>query len=300
MIKEFQIPEEKKEAEVLSIESIINLREKMYDDDVSADKNKKFMRSILDTHNNIVLEYAKELINKNTDLIQEEKITTIIAVILHDCGKLNSDLLEHHIKSAEYADKIMEKIIGKEIEGVKITREIKEKIKEAILRHMNHPFLIMLNNGKKFPSPEDNVDKIVFDADMLANIGFKNVGFRFNQKFMKEDFDTAKEQKIFQLQANFENVMNGVRGLSNIVLTQEAKDKAYELINIAEKIFQSLKNQSIFKKIQSEFSNNGEISLDLIEKNGGIEKIKNRLNEEIEIAGKTLGIDEKIIKNLKI
>ena len=288
---------------------IIDLREKEYDNDVNNEKNypikketKEINRKILETHNKTALYHAVELIKKNKKLSSEQRVASKLATILHDSGKLNSELLKHHQASIERAEKIIDQVIGKKFENIKITPEIKQKIMEAIERHMNHPFLIMLNKGKRFPEPKDDVDKIVFDADMLANIGFKNVGFHLNNDvFLTNDSKKAKEKQISILQESFEHVLDGqLRVKESTVLSKPAKEIINDLIDNINKIFDYLKKNKILDNIQKEFSENDEFNTNTIKAKGGFETIQKRINEETIKAGIKLKIDDNIIKNFLI
>lgn len=240
--------------------------------EVEADPKRKSMLQALETHEKIVLDYANELIKANPSLTPDQRVAATLAAILHDSGKLSSPLLEHHLKGATTAEKILNELkkLGETFEGVAITDEIIKKVKEAIERHMNHPFLVKMNRAR-FPEPEDEVDKIVFDADMLANIGFKNVMFRLiDPRFLKEDREAAADKNITPLQANFANVMESVKELKTVALSPAAKELVEKLIEAAEAIYEKMDFDKIEKKLL------------------GVEEseiIKNYLNQEIEKSG---------------
>ena len=280
---------------------VIQGRERQYENDCQGRPERMMMRPNLATHNNIVLGYANGLVEAQPDLSEEEKVAATLATILHDSGKLNSDLMGHHLKGVEYAETMLEGMKGQVFEGVEITDEIIEKVKEAIERHMNHPFLVRMNKGQRFPEPQDKVDQVVFDADMLANIGFKNVGFRLiSPDFLKQDATAAAQKNILILEETFENVLAGVRALDQAVLSPAAKEKVRELIEATEKIFSRLKQDNVLPAIQEEFSNNGEYNSSTIQAKGGMLKMKERLNETIRQIGLQLGINQKIIGNFQI
>ncbi len=266
----------------------------------------KDFRKSLEIHNQIVEGYANKLIEANPNLSPEEKVAATIATMLHDSGKLSSSLLEHHEQGVNYAEKVMNELIegAEEIEGVQMTEGTKNLVKNAVMRHMNHPFLVMknkMNNGEPFPLPENDVDKIVFDADMMANIGFKNVGFRLiNEQFMNEDLEAAKKQDISALQAKFENVLSGVRGLNDVVLSDEAKGMTPDLIGQVEKIYNNLIKNNTFQKIQEKFSIDNQFDLITINQNGGPAVIKKELNDAIKKAAMEEQIDSKTVENFKM
>jgi len=273
-------------------------REKQYDENVKENPKAESMRDNLKVHNGIVLDYALDLIEKQ-GLSPEEKTEAIIATMMHDGGKLSSDILDHHTKGVEYAGKMLDEMMGQKFNGVEITEEIKQKIKEAIERHMNHPYLVEKNKGERFPEPQGKVDKVVFDADMLANIGFKNVAFRLiNEGNFNEDQKKAQENGTTTMEEMFKNVMQGVEQLDKVVLSPEAKEIAGERIGNAREIFEHLKTR--LREIQDMFSAEGRFDLSSIKAKGGTELVKKLLNEEIEKAAIELGIDSKIVGKLKM
>ena len=288
----------KKEIAERDYEEVVDWREKQYDENVKENPKAESMRDNLKVHNGIVLDYALDLIEKQ-GLSPEEKTEAIIATMMHDGGKLSSDILDHHTKGVEYAGKMLDEMMGQKFNGVEITEEIKQKIKEAIERHMNHPYLVEKNKGERFPEPQGKVDKVVFDADMLANIGFKNVAFRLiNEGNFNEDQKKAQENGTTTMEEMFKNVMQGVEQLDKVVLSPEAKEIAGERIGNAREIFEHLKTR--LREIQDMFSAEGRFDLSSIKAKGGTELVKKLLNEEIEKAAIELGIDSKIVGKLKM
>ncbi|PIU80298.1 MAG: hypothetical protein COS71_04110 [Candidatus Moranbacteria bacterium CG06_land_8_20_14_3_00_40_12] len=293
---------EKKESEIKKeYGEIFNFRESCYERDVAKDKSKETMFSNLKIHNEIVLNYAFDLIESER-LSKEDGAAAIIAVIMHDSGKLSSDLLKHHEKGVEYARKMFEEIeekIGK-IEGVEITQDFKRKVFQAIERHMNHPFLVVLNGGKKFPMPENNVDNVVFDTDMLANIGFKNVAFRLDsEKDIGEDKKEAVKNGTSIIEECFKNVTQGAAKLKGEVLSVSARDISEERIKNVNKIFNYLKEKEVFEAVQEEiFKISRGLNMDgnIIKKNAPL--IKKLLNEKIYEAARASDIDLKIAGKL--
>jgi len=282
------------------------LRERQYDKDVEAKPKPeiKNQRLNLDTHNQIVLGYADELVRAH-DLSEQDKVAVYLAVIFHDGGKLAADLMEHgldhHLKSREYAERLLDELppIEQGDETIEITPGLKEKVLQAIERHMNHPFLVNLNKDQRFPEPENDIDKIVFDADMMANVGFKNVCFRLtSEKYLNEDLAAASRKGITALEESFNNVMEGVRVLDKVVLSAPAKAQIKQLINATEEIFSYLKDNRVFQEIQDKYSLNHEFNFKTInQKEGGVPSLKKELNSAIRKAAQTLNIDKEIAKN---
>jgi hypothetical protein len=269
---------------------------------------KENTRDLLYVHEDIVLQYGDELIEKYPNLSKEEKIATRLALMLHDSGKIEAGLLEHHQQGSVNAEKILLELQQErhKIEGIEITDEIIKKVKQAIDRHMNHPFLVDLKKGERFPEPEDDVDKIVFDADMMANVGAKNVGNRLNNEGMiSEDHDAALETGTSHIEAAFNNVIDGAKSLDKVVLSEPGKERIKELIKDLEVVMEKLRekgedDKNILERVQDEFSDElGRFNAETIKEKGGVPLIIERLNEEIAKAGQGL-VDEKILNNFRI
>ncbi|PIP28247.1 MAG: hypothetical protein COX29_02210 [Candidatus Moranbacteria bacterium CG23_combo_of_CG06-09_8_20_14_all_35_22] len=312
-------PEKRKGAEVIDLDQkrqemrerkiqkeyapIFEFRKKIYARDIAQNQAREVMLSNLETHNKIVLDDAINLI-ESEKLSPEDRVATIIAIIMHDSGKLSSDILSHHEKGIEYVDEMFGKMekTEPEFEGIRLTDEIRQKIIWAIERHMNHPYLVGRNGGEKFPEPENSVDKVVFDADMLANIGFKNIGFRLaSEDYLREDKQKAIESRTNSIEETFKNVMQDVVKLDGIVLSFSAKKVAKERIEDAKRIFDYLKENKIFKNILEKVSNISEkLEKDRKMEDSSVILTKNLLNEEISKAGMALGIDDKTLDKLKM
>lgn len=294
-------PQNSIEAIKKKFQRVIDGREKQYDQDIEANPKMEAMRTNLEVHNGIVLGYAAELID-NMDLSEEERVAAIIATIEHDSGKLASALLDHHAQGVKYASKRLDILMGENFDGVEINPKIKQKVLEAIERHMNHPFLVMLNKGERFPEPQDDVDRVVFDADMLANAGFKNVAFRLSSEtFLGQDIAKALKNGTSPLKESFENVMQGVRAIPQTVLLEQAQGIASEVVIAVDQIMEYFEENKIFTLIEEEFSNSqGRFDMITIAVKGGLPIIKKRINEEILKAGSKLNIDPKYLENFQI
>lgn len=276
------------------------LCERQYDQDVAAQPEKAGQRPMLETHNEIVLGYAAELV-KAHNLSEADKAAVYLAVIFHDSGKLAANLMSHHLTGKEYAERLLQELppIKQGGETIAIAPELKEKVLQAIERHMNHPFLVKANNGQRFPEPENDIDRIVFDADMMANVGFKNIGFRLtSEKYLNEDIAEASQKGLPALEETFNNVMEGVRVLDEAVLSPPAKAQIKRLVGAAEQIFNYLKVNRIFQAIQDKYSKNREFNFKTIgQAPDGAQSLEKELNSAIEKAAQALRIDEKVVKN---
>jgi bacillopeptidase F (M6 metalloprotease family) len=145
--------------------------------------------------------------------------------------------------------------------------------------------------------PENSVDQVVYDADMLANVGFKNVAFRLaSEEFLKEDLKKANENNTNAIEEAFKNVMEGVVKLDSVVLSSSAQKIAKERIQDVNRIFNYLKEKSVFKTILEKTSSISEkLQVNALVEDDSVMLKKKLLNEEISSAGMELGIDSKII-----
>ena len=301
-------------------QELLDIRLAKYKEDIGLKENesdpaKEAAINNLETHNGIVLGYGAELAEE-MNLSDEDKTVVLTALMLHDIGKLNNPgdsfgtLKNHHRIGEEYTEEIMQEFVGKKIGEIVITEEMIPRIKQAIARHMNHPFMVMLNKGERYPEPETDIDKIVFDADMMANAGFKNVAFRITgDKFLEEDAATAEKKNISHIEATFDNVLEGVVGsfrigvkyLPEAVLTEPSKSKTSEIVAQVLQIRDLMKDNDAFQNIQSQFADDeGKLTALSIAMKGGADILKKRINEEIQKAAIKLKIDSKVTKNFLI
>lgn len=280
---------------------ILEARETQYDLDVEKTPQAAAMRANLEVHNRIVLGYAAELIDQ-LGLSKTDRVAAILATIEHDAGKLASGLLEHHAQGVKYARELLDEKMGQSFEGVKITPEIKQSVLQAVERHMNHPFLVKMHGGERFPEPQTDVDRVVFDADMMANAGFKNVAFRLSsEQFLATDKQTAATQGVSALEACFDNVMQGVGGLTETVLSAPARETTATLVDATKRINRYFKDNGIFKQIQDTFSDaQGNFDIHSISQVGGLPMIKKIINEKVLVAAAKLGIEKKHAQNFML
>lgn len=248
-------------------------------------------RDFLEKHEDNVLYYANIVCDLER-LGQAEKDLVLIAAKLHDGAKLTAPLLEHHIISAELAVEILSKYRGEKIRSITIGDKTVEYVRQAIIRHQNHPFLVKKNNNKRFPEPVNNIDKVVFNADMLANIGFKNVAFRLNdENFLQQDIDQANKTGKPVIIEVFNNVMEGVLDIPKVILEDESKDYAKQLVNKIKELFKQATAELI--KCQEQFSIDNVFDSDSIVNKGGVGKLINRINEVLADNIKEVNISDK-------
>lgn len=282
-------------------DNLIKLRNAWYEKDIAQNPEAEKNLPALRRHNEVVQQFGKRLISlfrKKGELSELQADITKIAIDLHDCGKLGVPLLEHHEKGMERAKIILEefqkengKIEGVDFSGVVEVGDkkinIQEKILQAINRHMNHPYLVKSNNKNRFPEPEDLIDKIVFDADMLANIGFKNISFRLNsRKNKEEDQSGARKERIPYIQQVFKSVVDEAEELPGVMTCKEAAELGGNLVKKVRVIYEGLG----FGKIQEKID----------QKKMSTEQIIDFLNQKIKKTAKEIDGQEAQAKNFLI
>ena len=287
----------------------INAREKLFDSLCTEGPEKaarERMRLGLEPHNKIVLDSALEIIEKTSPpLSDKERVAAILGTILHDSGKLE-DMKNHHIKGVERGTEILDKLKGQSFEGVALDEEIIKSSLGSIERHMNHPFMIkFFNNGERYPDPVTEVDKVVFNADMMANAGFKNVFFRvINKNFLDADKKWAEDNNTSHLEAMFIDVVFGkkgneplgVMGLKDVVLGDAAKEIINEKTENIKAIYGQMKQEGFFENTQKLIFGEDSKYLEEVPPPDKQVLLKKVINEEIE----KIGVQKKIpVKELK-
>ncbi len=283
---------------------VMKMREGVYKEDIkNAEPDEKLGREVMyggmEMHNNIVMKGGLEIIDKMSDLEDEDRVAAIIAIGLHDVGKVATgfNIKEHHTAGVERAEKIMKDLVGKSFDGVKITEDIAKKVVDAVERHMNHPFLInVMNKGERFPEPETVVDKIIFDSDMIANLTFKNFGFRLNNDMIDIDLKELEGNDSIKSYtgAVLDNILfaaNGAKDTEKVVLTDEGKEVAKRVMENVSKIHDKLVEKA--EEIEAELARDAELEefdiKEVLEKIGN-DAVKAKYNEHIKKAGEELNI----------
>ncbi len=285
---------------------VIEKREKTYMDDINAVEGeergpREAMHGGMEMHNNIVTRAGLEIMDKMKGLNKEDRVAAIIGILLHDVGKVASgfDIKDHHNTGEVRAKKIMKDLIDQKFEGVIITKEIAEKVVDSGVRHMNHPYLVnQINGGKRFPEVETVVDKIVFEADMIANLGFKNFGFRLNETNIAEDLEALanREDITSYSDAVFNNIFfdkDGAVDTVEVIKTKEGKEIGQRVLDNVLNLHKKLKEWA--SRIEAELARDAGLSEFDVRKVLKVEKvgatgIKAKYNEYIKKAGEELEI----------
>ena len=337
-VEQEQVPQGELSVEGVKMDcaSLISKVKEHYKKEVDKSPEREGTRQLLEVHNDIVLDYAVDISNM-LGLDDREKAIAMLATILHDSAKLDGEnplntLINHHTMGAEIATELAQGFVGESVNGYEVTADMVPEIAFAVRRHQNHPFLIKtFNKGERFEEPQTKADITVYLADMMANIGFKNIAFRFvNDKFVLEDLYKSREKMDDHLNQALDNVFTGDLGVENLINSVFKDEEGNELENLkdtlpvqeymkkmiesAKKIYDRLKDE--LPKLESEIAlknprSGGEIYesgiwnyyAELQGKTGkgaGQKLLVEKINELIVKIGNDLGIDEKTVNSFKM
>ncbi len=197
-------------------------------------------------HNNTVSEYAKDLAGKEKISFEDLDIL-VTAAIFHDASKLGTEegksvpLVKHGWESAKMAENKLRELGERE--------EFIKSVKNAIERHMGPIPGFMQKQAEKweketgekieFPRPQNIIDKILYDADMLALIDIRGIEKIMNirkatEVFIREDQETAAKEGIAQEEAALKSALKSGKEAAESLFTDFAKEKARELLRESE------------------------------------------------------------------
>lgn len=197
-------------------------------------------------HNNTVLGYARDLAEKE-GISHEDLDVLVVAAIFHDVSKLGAEdgknvpLVKHGWESAKMAENKLRELGRNE--------EFIGKVKNAIERHMGPIPGFMQNQAEKwekgtgekidFPRPKILIDKVLYDADMLALIDVRGIEKIMNirkaaEVFIKEDQETAAKEGIAQEEAALKSALKSGQEAVGSLFTDSAKEMAGELLRESE------------------------------------------------------------------
>lgn len=219
VIKEYLVQPEMGKSREITEKDITQYRQDVQNEN----ENYPMWHDVIGPHTQRVESFAKEL-SISEGLTKEERNKVITAVIFHDSikAKPGINVLDHGEESAKFA----------EIKFIERQRDEKtaEEITNAIRRHMVYPFLVKLAEKlghADFPQPETELDKILYDADVLDNISIKNIAFRLDpekdQNYIADDRQVAQEKNISQLEAAMENIISSVEEAVGSLSTESGK-----------------------------------------------------------------------------
>lgn len=193
----------------------------------------------LDEHNDRVLEHVDEIARGEGTDERSHEVLRVIA-ILHDVAKADTHLMLHNEAGARIAgDKLLE--LGKDEAFI-------HEIQRGIQCHMG-PFPFIEEEAQKyaertgvhlhFPKPVSDVDKLFYDADMLALIDIdgieKVVTLRSTTpEFIEEDEATAARDGTTPRAAAYASAMQSVTRAADTLHSATAKRIAERLVAAAQ------------------------------------------------------------------
>ncbi len=193
----------------------------------------------LDDHNVRILGFVDELAEgENLNTADYQLLKTV--AILHDAAKAESPLIKHAHDGAKLAGAALGDL-GKDEDFVRT-------VEQAILCHMG-PFPFIEEEARKYaertgehlhlPRPETWVEKMFYDADMLALMDLqgieKIVVLRSRTpEFVAEDEETAGAEGVTQRAAAYESALQSVRRGAVSLFSATARSIAARLVAEAE------------------------------------------------------------------
>jgi len=153
-----------------------------------------FVKENLDTMNyNHTLKVRKLAIKIAKKEGADRKVVGV-ASLLHDVGKLKSELSKHHEKSVEMAREFLKN---------KYDNAFIEKVCNCIERHMA-PFVF----GEDIPRPNDLESKVLYDADMIDLISPNGI---FKMVYLNCKRGKSFEESVRQTKKNFQDAYNDLQ-----------------------------------------------------------------------------------------
>ena len=193
----------------------------------------------LDRHNDRVLGFVDE-IAAGEDLTREEYEALKTIAILHDVAKADTDLLHHALAGADIAREKLA-VLGKDDDFI-------ETVRRGIVCHMG-PFPFVDEETEKhaertgehlhLPRPRTRIDRLFYDADMLALIDIEGIEKvvvlrRRTPEFVEEDEATAAARGTTSHEAAYASALRSVHRAADTLFSPTAKGVAKRLVDEAE------------------------------------------------------------------
>lgn len=229
-------------------ESILELKNFVKEKYMNSNGDTKQIKSFMD-HNDVILRYV-EYLSKSEHIEERDYQRAVLAGILHDVSKFDSTLVKHGFEGAIIA--------RNKLNEMGFDRETMNAVSNAIARHMGPIPGFMIGEAKKwesktgekieFPRPENMVDKLLYDADMLSMIdkqGIEKMLYLRPIYQKDEDEAIAKENGISIEEAIWMSIFQIISEVQNSLYTSAAKVRAAELKNNTLKMYEKLKKKAI-------------------------------------------------------
>ncbi|HYZ92055.1 MAG TPA: HD domain-containing protein [Actinomycetota bacterium] len=194
----------------------------------------------LNKHNDRVLQHAEDIAaGEGLDEAATEVLKTIAA--LHDIAKADTHLMLHADAGADAAEEELRKL-GKDDAFV-------AAVVQGIRCHMG-PFPFIEEQAEKYeartgehldlPRPQLPIEKLFYDADMLALIDIEGIEKvvvlrQTTSEFIEEDKRTSAEESITPRTAAYRSAMQSVHRAVDTLFSDTAKKLAAALVEEAER-----------------------------------------------------------------
>jgi hypothetical protein len=194
----------------------------------------------LNEHNDRVLRHAED-IARGEGLDENETDILKMVSALHDIAKADTHLMLHADVGAEDAENALrglgksEEIIDAVVQGIKchmgpfpFIDEETEKYAERTGEHIHHP------------RPDSKLDRLFYDADMLALIDIEGIEKvvvlrQTSDEFIAEDKQVAAQEAITPRAAAYRSAMQSVHRAVETLFSDTARKLADELVKEAQR-----------------------------------------------------------------
>ncbi|MGH2759828.1 MAG: HD domain-containing protein [Actinomycetota bacterium] len=224
---------------LISPQEIDRLREQVRQRYADSGQPPEVVRA-LNEHNDRVLRHTEDIAHGERLNEDETDILKTVA-ILHDIAKADTHLMLHADVGADDAGKTLrglgkgEQLIDAVVQGIKchmgpfpFIDEEAEKYAERTGEHIHHP------------RPDSKLDRLFYDADMLALIDIEGIEKvvvlrRTTDEFIAEDEQVAVREAITPRAAAYRSAMQSVHRAVDTLFSETARKLAAGLVKEAQR-----------------------------------------------------------------
>lgn len=194
----------------------------------------------LNEHNDRVLGHAEDIARgEGLDSNETDLLKTI--AVLHDLAKADTHLMLHADAGSEDGAVLLREL-GK-------SESFIESVQQGIRCHMG-PFPFIEEEAEKYakktgehvhhPRPRSKIDRLFYDADMLALIDIEGIEKvvvlrRTTPEFVREDERVAAQEAITPRAAAYRSAMQSVQRAADTLFSETARRLAAELVRDAQR-----------------------------------------------------------------
>lgn len=194
----------------------------------------------LDEHNDRVLRHVDEIASgEGLDVAAHEILRTI--AVLHDVAKADTHLMLHADVGSDVA--------GEQLRAMGKDDAFITEVQRGIRCHMG-PFPFIEEEAQKyarktgehldFPRPQSLIEKLFYDADMLALIDIAGVEKvvvlrQTTDEFIEEDERTSSEEGITARAAAYRSALQSVQRAADTLFSETARTLAARLVTDAKR-----------------------------------------------------------------